>query len=91
MLPVAPRIVNNISYVMRINHEVHFAWQAQSLVKLRCHFSWQGQHLVMLQCHFFWQAQHLVMLQCHFSWQAPHFFGKWVDSRTMVGSAARCK
>ena len=28
MLLVAPRIV------MRINHEIHFAWQAQYLVKL---------------------------------------------------------
>ena len=34
MLPVAPRIVNDVSYVMRINHEIHFAWQAQYLVKL---------------------------------------------------------
>ena len=31
---VAPRIVNDVSYVMRINHEIHFAWQAQYLVKL---------------------------------------------------------
>ena len=30
----------------RINHEIHFAWQAQYLVKLDCHFSWQAQHLV---------------------------------------------
>ena len=29
MLPLAPRIVNDVSYVMRINHEIHFAWQAQ--------------------------------------------------------------
>ena len=27
MLPVAPRIVNDVSYVMRINHDIHFAWQ----------------------------------------------------------------
>ena len=39
---VAPRIVNDVSYVTRINHEIHFAWQAQYLVKLECHFSWQG-------------------------------------------------
>ena len=26
-MPVAPRIVNDVSYAMRINHEVHFAWQ----------------------------------------------------------------
>ena len=34
MLTVAPRIVNDVSYVIRINHEIHFAWQAQSLVRL---------------------------------------------------------
>ena len=26
VMPVAPRIVNDVSYVMRINHEIHFAW-----------------------------------------------------------------
>ena len=34
MLTVAPRIVNDVSYVMRMNHEIHFAWQAQYLVRL---------------------------------------------------------
>ena len=43
---LAPRIVNDVSYAMRMNHEIHFAWQAQYLVKLECHFSWQGQHFV---------------------------------------------
>ena len=33
-MPVAPRIVNDVSYVMRINHEIPFAWQAQYLVRL---------------------------------------------------------
>ena len=33
-MPVAPRIVNDVSYVMWINHEIHFAWQAHSLVRL---------------------------------------------------------
>ena len=31
---VAPRIVNDVSYVTRINHENHFSWQAQYLVRL---------------------------------------------------------
>ena len=44
--PVAPRIVNDVSYLMQINHETHFAWQAQYLVKLQCHFSWQAQLFV---------------------------------------------
>ena len=34
MSAVAPRMVNDASYVRRINHEIHVAWQAQYLVKL---------------------------------------------------------
>ena len=33
-MPVALRIANDVSYAMRINHEIHFALQAQDLVKL---------------------------------------------------------
>ena len=33
---VAARLVNDLSYLMWINHEIHFAWQAQYLVKLDC-------------------------------------------------------
>ena len=33
MSTVAPRIVNDVSYVMWINHEIHLAWEAQYLVK----------------------------------------------------------
>ena len=40
---LAPRIVLDVSYVTRINHEIHFAWQAQYLVKLECHSSWQAR------------------------------------------------
>ena len=31
MLLVAPRIVNSVSCVKRIQHEIHFSWQAQCL------------------------------------------------------------
>ena len=34
MTLLAPRIGNDVSYVTRINVEIHFAWQAQYLVKL---------------------------------------------------------
>ena len=34
MTPVAPRIVNDVSYVTRMYHENHFSWQAQYLVRL---------------------------------------------------------
>ena len=43
---LALRIGNDVSYEARINHEIHFALQAQYLVKLECDFSWQAQHLV---------------------------------------------
>ena len=32
-MPVASRIVNDVSYVMRIKHELHFVWQARYLVR----------------------------------------------------------
>ena len=34
MRHVAPRIVNDVSYVTDITHESHFAWQVQYLVTL---------------------------------------------------------
>ena len=37
-MPVAPRIVNDVSYVMDINHESHFTWQAQYLVTFEDEF-----------------------------------------------------
>ena len=33
-MPVALRIVNDVSYVRRINDENHFSWQVQYLVML---------------------------------------------------------
>ena len=38
MTPVAPRIVNDVSYVTRINDEGDFSWQAQYLVRLEDDF-----------------------------------------------------
>ena len=46
---VAPRIVNDVSYVTDINHENHFSWQAQHLVILECHFLWQAQYSVKFE------------------------------------------
>ena len=46
MLTVAPRIVSNVSYVTRSNHEIHFAWQAQYLVK------WEGDSCCSAHCEF---------------------------------------
>ena len=41
---LAPRIGNDVSYVTRITHEIHFAWQAQYLVKL------EGDSCCFAQC-----------------------------------------
>ena len=67
---VAPRILNDVSYVTRINHEIHFAWQAQYLVKLETLVAprivndvscvTRNNHGI----HFAWQAQYLVNLSC---------------------------
>ena len=46
MILLAPRVLNNdVAYVTRVNDGMHFAWQAQYLVKLEYDFSWQAQHL----------------------------------------------
>ena len=37
-MPVAPRIVTDVSYVIWINHDIHFAWQGQYLLKLEAAF-----------------------------------------------------
>ena len=36
---LAPRIGNDVSYVTRITHEIHFAWQVQYLVRLEGDFA----------------------------------------------------
>ena len=48
-MPVAPRIVNDVSYATTINDAHHFSWQAQYLVMSECHFSWQAQYSVKFE------------------------------------------
>ena len=36
---LAPRMGNYVSYETRINHEIHFAWQAQYLVRFEVDFA----------------------------------------------------
>ena len=43
---LAPRIGNDVAYVMRIVDDIDFVWQAQYLVRLAGDFSWQAQHFV---------------------------------------------
>ena len=89
---VASRIGNDVSYVTRIKHASHFAWQAQYLVKFKCPFSWQAQYLVKVKCHFSWQEQYLVKFKCHFSWQAQYLvkFGKIAGARNVVFFNTKC-
>ena len=56
-MPVALRIVTDVSYVMRIHHDIV---AGAAFGKFMCHFSWQAQHLEKVMCHFSWQAQHVV-------------------------------
>ena len=66
MLTVAPRIVNDVSYVIRINHEIHFAWQAQYLVAWRVltvALRIVNDVSYVMWINFAWQAQYLVRLE----------------------------
>ena len=36
---LAPRIVNDVSCVTQMNHGIHFAWQAQYLLRLEVDFA----------------------------------------------------
>ena len=44
MTLVVPLIANDVSYVRRINAEIHFAWQVQYLV------SWKGDFTGSARC-----------------------------------------
>ena len=68
MTRVAPCIVNSVSCVKRIDHESHFSWQAQYLVKLKCHFSWQAQYLVKFG--MIAGARNVVFFNRKCSWRA---------------------
>ena len=58
-------------YVMRINHEIHFAWQAQYLLRLEVDACCSAlivndvSYLMRInhEIHFAWQAQYLVRLE----------------------------
>ena len=68
---VAPRIVNDVPYVTKINHESHFAWQAQYLVRLEgdaccsAHCKNDVSYVTRIKDEtlFMWQAQYLVTLE----------------------------
>ena len=70
MTLVAPRVVNSVSCMTRINHEIHLSWQAQYLVSLDndtccsayCKYSVSCVTRINYEIHFSWQAQYLVSL-----------------------------
>ena len=70
MTLVAPRIVNSVSCVTRINDEIRFSWQAQYLVSLDDETLVAPRIVDSVSCvtrinheiHFSWQAQYLVSL-----------------------------
>ena len=80
MTPVVPHIVNNISYVTRISHDSHFAWQAQYSLMLEDDTCYSAHCInnvsyvtrINRDSNFAWQAQYLVMLNYHFLWQAQY-------------------
>ena len=45
---VTPRIVNSVSCVAGINHEIHFSWQAQYLVTV----SWDNDTCYSAHCKY---------------------------------------
>ena len=53
VMPVAPRIVNDVSCATRINDARHFTWQAQHLVRLEgdacCFAHWTSLMRVILR------------------------------------------
>ena len=94
MTHVAPRIANNVSFVSRINHEIHFSWQAQYLVKLDNDTCYSAHCVKRIdhESHFAWQAQYLVKFECHFSWQAQYSvkFGMIAGARNVVFFNTKC-
>ena len=65
---LALRILNDVSYVTRINHEMHFAWQALYLVRFEVDFACSAR--IRHEIHFAWQAQYLVRFEVDFACSA---------------------
>ena len=68
MTYVAPRIVNSVSCVKRIQHEIHFSWQAQYLVRL------EGDICCSTHCKYSVSCVKRIQHEIHFSWQAQYIW-----------------
>ena len=44
-MSVAPRNVNDVSYAMRINHDIHFVWQGYYLLRCEAAAGLAPQHV----------------------------------------------
>ena len=99
---LAPRIGNDVSYVTQIIDDIHFAWQAQYLVRLEGDFTC-AMHWIMT--FHMWRrslmtfilrgrrsAQYLVRLVGDFSWQAQHIVTFWeiAGARNVVFFNRKC-
>ena len=71
MTLVAPRIVNDLPYVSTVNHEIHFAWQAQYL--LRC---------VGVACSIYFTGNICASCLC----VSAHYTTKFVSPRSISSS-----
>ena len=78
---LALRIGDDISYETRIKHEIHFAWQAQYLLRLEARLTLLAPRIlndvsyvtrINHEMHFAWQAQYLVRFEVDFACSA-HF------------------
>ena len=72
---LALRIGNEVSYETRIKHEIHFAWQAQYLLRLTLLALRIGNDVsyearINHEIHFAWQAQYLLRFEVDFACSA---------------------
>ena len=72
MTLLAPRIGNDVSYVTQIIDDLHFAWQAQYLVRLEGDFTCSTHYVRQISddLDIAWQGQYLVRLACDFTFSA---------------------
>ena len=69
-MPVAPRIVNHVSYVTTINHESDFCVAGAVFDELAVSLFVAGAIFDEVELPFFLAGR---MSECDFSWQAQHW------------------
>ena len=84
---VAPRIVNDVSYLGKINHEIDFACQAQYLVKLESHFWTQFGHCSLGRQHVIYDI--IWISQLAFLSFGPAIVGSLLEATFIDSSLAQ--